>query len=126
MTVCYKICRVVNGKYFSEFGKRYPKFDIEYKLGESVYPPIGKLFVYLDIVQAITSISQDHALLQCYANGDIEYINNAEFENINKQENFSDYWTNRIVKSHYTIVRNNIALANSINSSLCMEVFFLV
>lgn len=114
MTVCYKICRVENGKYFSEFGNNYPELNIEYKLRKYVYPPIGKLFVYLDIAEAIIHLCNRNVILKCSVSYDVEYINYSQFENVNKSEKFSEYWTTRIVRSNFSIVRSNIALVNSL------------
>lgn len=102
-TFCYKVCRVVDGKYFSEFGG-----DTEYKIGEYVYPPVGKLFVYLDIAAAIERKWDGSVILQCVVPGDVEYVNAAEFEEVENGDFFPQYWKNRNVRS-------NIALVNSVN-----------
>lgn len=107
-TFCYKVCRVVDGKYFSEFGDSFPKWDTEYKIGGYVYPPIGKLFVYLDIAVAIERKWDGSVILQCIVPGDIEYVNAAEFEEVENVDFFPQYWKNRNVRS-------NIALVDSVN-----------
>ena len=102
-TFCYKVCRVVDGKYFSEFGG-----DTEYKIGGYVYPPVGKLFVYLDVAAAIERKWDGSVILQCIVPGDIEYVNVAEFEEVENGDFFPQYWKNRNVRS-------NIALVDSVN-----------
>lgn len=102
-TFCYKVCRVVDGKYFSEFGG-----DTEYKIGGYVYPPIGKLFVYLDVAAAIERKWDGSVILQCIVPGDVEYVNAAGFEEVENEDFFLQYWKNRNVRS-------NIALVDSVN-----------
>lgn len=111
-TCCYKICRVVDGRYFSEFGDSFPKWDTEYPIGKHVYPPVGKLFVYLDITAAIERQWPGSVILQCIAPGDIEYINVGEFEEVENEEYFPQYWKNRKVRSTYGSTRSNIGLTN--------------
>lgn len=107
-TFCYKVCRVVNGKYFSEFGG-----DTEYKIGEYVYPPVGKLFMYLDIATAIERKWDGSVILQCIVPGDVEYVNAAEFEEVENEDFFPQYWKDRRVRS--SSMRSNIALVDSVN-----------
>lgn len=114
-TFCYKVCRVVDGKYFSEFGDEFPKWDTEYKIGEYVYPPVGKLFMYLDIAAAIERKWDGSVILQCIVPGDVEYVNAAEFEEVENEDFFPQYWKDRRVRSPYSSMRSNIALVDSVN-----------
>lgn len=114
-TFCYKVCRVVNGKYFSEFGDGFPKWDTEYKIGEYVYPPIGKLFVYLDIAAAIERKGDGNVILQCIVSSSVEYVNVATLEEVENEDFFPQYWKTRKVRSFYGPMRSNIALVDSVN-----------
>lgn len=111
MPVCYKVCRVENGKYFSELGYHYPKWDTEYTIGKHVYAPVGKLFVYLDIAEAVKSVGDCSVLLKCSV-GSIEYVESGEFEDFEKPDSFPEYWKTRIAKTLYPTCRANIALVD--------------
>lgn len=113
MSVCYKVCRVQNGKYFSELGHHYPKWDTEYTIGKHVYSPVGKLFVYLDIVEAIRYWDYGgNAILRCVTSGSIEYVESGEFEDFECPAMFPTYWKTRTTKASYPVCRSNIGLVD--------------
>lgn len=107
---CYKICRVVDGRYFSELGHHYPKWDTEYTIGKHVYAPVGKLFVYLDIAEAARDVGGNTILKCCFDS--IEYVEFGEFEDFEQPERFPAYWRTRKAKTVYSINRANIGLVD--------------
>lgn len=42
----YKIVRKIDGRYFSLYGDRFPRLNLEYKIKEVTRPTHGKIFVY--------------------------------------------------------------------------------
>lgn len=122
-TTCYKICRVVKGKYFSLYGRCFPKYDTEYRIGELVVPPIGKLFVFTSgesvkrefDLYGFVSNYDPCVILECVAT-DISYISTpTAFENVGNENHFSNFWTTgKIIDSKYFNIQNNIALAKSL------------
>lgn len=110
MSVCYKVCRVENGRYFSELGYHYPEWDTEYTIGKHVHAPVGKLFVYLDIAEAVKSVGEN-TILKCHFDS-IEYVEFGEFEDFECPEKFPTYWKTRTTKALYSVNRANIGLVD--------------
>ncbi len=62
----YKIVRKIDGRYFSLYGDRFPRLNLEYKIKEITLPTHGKIFVYPGVCYW-AEYKRHHTVLVCRA-----------------------------------------------------------
>lgn len=60
----YKLVRKIDGRYFSLYGDRFPRLNLEYKIKEVTRPTHGKIFVYPSI-DYWPEYKRHHTVLVC-------------------------------------------------------------
>ena len=100
----HKVCRVVDGKYYSMYAKGV--WRLEYRLNEWTYPRVGRIFVVAGyhnaLLLAYSNSMQTYAVFECKTRM-LGYVYDVGLFN----EYWEDYWSKgpRSYKQKYPIAQ---------------------